>query len=544
MISPFDCDHKAPISELSARLGGKGLGLWVMSKELALSVPPGFTIETSACRAWLAGALPPHFHEDVRREVAQLEGRLGKRLGDPKAPLIVSVRSGSAASMPGMMDTLLNVGMTPAVVEALAEASGDRLFAVQSYRRFLHAFGTTVLGLELGAHAPETDAVEKIDADICRIREEIADRYSIEMIDDPWRQLFAAIEAVFQSWLSPRARAYREREKIPNDLGTAVNVQAMVFGNLDARSGTGVAFTRNPSTGEAGLCGDFLFRAQGDDVVGGTHRTLPLSVLETALPECYAELAESAHRLEGYFRDLCDIEFTIERGKLWLLQARVGKRSPAAAPRIAVELVREGKLTKSEALRRIDANVLSGSVHVDRLATTQEPLARGVPASPGAATGRAVFDVERAIELAQQGLDIILVRRETSPEDVHGMSVARGIVTTLGGTLSHAAVVARAWNLPAVCGLEQAVLEDQALRIGDIRIRDGDLISIDGSLGAVYLGEMARASLEDPYLKTLRAWRDQETAGAGVDLHQCGGNVVPPRDAHTERVPTRLAMGD
>lgn len=515
MISPFDCDHEGPISELRARLGGKGLGLWVMSKELGLTVPPGFTIEASACRAWLAGALPPDLHDGIRVEVARLERRLGKRFGNSKEPLIVSVRSGSAASMPGMMDTLLNVGMTPQVVEVLADASGDRLFAVQSYRRFLHAFGTTVLGLDVGAHAPDGGTREEIDTDIRRIRERIAGEFPIEMIDDPWRQLFAATEAVFKSWLSPRARAYREHEKIPDDLGTAVNVQAMVFGNLDARSGTGVAFTRNPSTGEAGLCGDFLFYAQGDDVVGGGHRTLPLSALQTSLPDAYAALALGAHRLEGYFRDLCDIEFTIERGKLWMLQARVGKRSPAAAPRIAVELVREGKigLTKSEAVQQIDKDVLSGAVHVDRLTTTREPVARGVPASPGAATGRAVFDADRAIELAQhEAVDLILVRQETSPEDVHAMSVARGIVTTLGGTLSHAAVVARAWNLPAVCGLEGAELDDHVLRVGDVAIREGDVISIDGDLGAVYLGEIAHATVKDPYLETLRAWRNE---GAG-----------------------------
>jgi len=326
--------------------------------------------------------------------------------------------------------------------------------------------------------------------------------------------LFSAIEAVFKSWNSPRARAYREHENVPDAPGTAVNVQPMVFGNLDERPGTGVAFTRNPSTGEAVLCGDFLFRAQCDDVVGGAHRTLPLAALQAVLPDVYFELATASERLEAYFRDLCDIEFTIERGKLWMLQARVGKRSPATAPRIAVELVREGKvgISKAEAVRRGGDGLLSGAVHVDRLSTTRTPFARGVAASPGAATGRAVFDAERAVEWSHEGADLILVRRETSPEDVHGMGVARGIATTLGGMLSHAAVVARAWNLPGVCVIEAAPIDEAGLHVGDVTIREGDVISIDGDTGAVFRGEISASIAKDSFLEIVRAWRDELSA--------------------------------
>lgn len=514
MISAFDSEHTASTVELRSRLGGKGLGLWVMTKELGLNVPPGFTIETSVCAAHLVGSAPEGLEAEVRQHVAALERRLGRVFGGPGEPLIVSVRSGAAASMPGMMDTLLNVGLTPATTRVVADISKDPIFAAESYRRFLHAYGTTVLGIHIGAHPSEGGSLAQIEADISHLREQIASVCALETLDDPWTQLFSAIEAVFKSWNSPRARAYREHENIPDAPGTAVNVQAMVFGNLDERSGTGVAFTRNPSTGEAALCGDFLFHAQGDDVVGGTHRTLPLAALEAVLPGVYVELATASERLESYFRDLCDIEFTIERGKLWMLQSRVGKRSPAAAPRIAVELVREGKvgMSKAEAVRRVGDGLLSGAVHVDRLSTTQTPFARGVAASPGAATGRAVFDAERAVEWAKEGADLILVRRETSPEDVHGMGVARGIVTTLGGMLSHAAVVARAWNLPAVCGIEKAKIDDVGLHVGDVTIREGDIISIDGDTGAVFRGEISASTSSDPYLEIIRAWRDEISA--------------------------------
>ena len=514
MIYAFDHHHMEPHAELRRRLGGKGFSLWLMTHELKLPVPPGFTIETGQCQTFLEGGPQPDLNAAIRGQIGQLEKTLGRRFGSNAAPLLVSVRSGAASSMPGMMDTVLNVGMTPATAAALADLSGDALFAFQSYKRFLVSYAGTVLGLETKYGPPGQETEAELRADIEDLRQQVARRCGSDALDDPWHQLFSTVLAVFKSWNSPRAVSYRAREHIDDKIGTAVNVQAMVFGNLDDRSGTGVAFTRNPSTGEPGPCGDFLFRAQGDDVVGGTHRTLPLQDMAGAFPVAYADLLQAMEHLEAYHRDLCDIEFTIERSKLWMLQARIGKRSPAAAPRIAVDLVREGKvgLDKPEAIRRISPELLSGTVQIERAATVAKPVAQGLGTSPGVATGQVVFDPDRAVELSGTGADLILVRQETSPEDVHGMGVARGILTTLGGMMSHAAAVARAWNIPAVCGVTGVELTEDGLLIAGALIREGDILSIDGDTGAVYLGSITAAAAVDPYLETLRSWAAEAAA--------------------------------
>lgn len=509
MIFAFDHDHVGAHSELRKRLGGKGFSLWLMTRKLGLPVPVGFTIEAELCRAFLEGRPPAEFNRLIERQIDRLGGAIGRPFADEVEPLLVSVRSGAASSMPGMMDTVLNVGMTPRSVTALSDLTGDPIFALRSYRRFLASYASTVLKLEHKEHKDKAASAEteaSLREGISGFRAKISGACDLAQLDDPWHQLFSTVEAVFHSWNSPRALTYRAREGISEDMGTAVNVQAMVFGNLDHRSGTGVAFTRNPSTGEPFPCGDFLFRAQGDDVVGGTHRTLPLEAMGEALPDVYAELMRAMAKLEEYYRDLCDIEFTVERGKLWMLQARVGKRSPAAAPRIAVDLVREGKVDRAEAVRRINPDLLSGAIQIERTKEAGDEIARGLGASPGVATGQVVFDPDRVLDLSAAHPGVILVRRETSPEDVHGMGLAKGIVTTLGGMMSHAAVVARAWNIPAVCGVADAELTEDGLRIGQELIREGDILSIDGDTGAVYRGPIHAEATVDPHLEILRRW--------------------------------------
>ena len=351
-VFSFDHEHRQSPARLSALLGGKGFSLWLMRRELGLPVPPGFTIGTDECQAYLANGLGNALERAIRQEVERIGAHLRKAFGDVSEPLLVSVRSGAAASMPGMMDTILNVGMTPAIVESLTRVTGDAIFAQQSYLRFLVSFARIVQGLEIAESADLPKDEANLRREVAKVRAALIARLGEGALDDPWAQLFAAIGAVFASWNSPRALAYRARAHVQDADGTAVTVQAMVFGNLDHQSGTGVAFTRNPSTGDPAPCGDFLFRAQGDDVVGGASRTQPLDAFGRAMPEAHGELAAAMATLERYYRDLCDIEFTVERGRLWLLQARVGKRSPLAAPRIAADLVREGKvgLTHAEAI--------------------------------------------------------------------------------------------------------------------------------------------------------------------------------------------------
>ena len=515
-VYSFDHAHVVPEEDLKQLLGGKGFSLWLMRQRLGLPVPPGFTVSTQACVDVLAsgGKLDDPLVAQIRGAVAKLEAEIGRSFGDVNAPLLVSVRSGAAASMPGMMDTLLNIGMTPANTRALAQKTGNESFAWGSYHRMLASYAKLVLGWNLKEDRPDLAEPEDSRFAAETLREMIANDVGAENIDNPMYQLMSAVETVFASWNSPRAISYRKRTGMSDAGGTAVNVQAMVFGNFDDRSGTGVAFTRNPSTGAPGMCGDVLFNAQGDDVVSGEARTLELNALEEHMPEIMAELVRAGETLERHFRDLCDIEFTIEAGRLWMLQARIGKRSPAAAPRIAVDMVNECKvgLSRREALERIDGDLLSGKTELENVAEGGQVIAKGLPTSPGVGSGKIVFSPDRAVELTDQGEHIILVRRETSPEDVHGMGVANGIVTTLGGMMSHAAVVARAWGIPAVCSAEGIELTGTEMKIGNDIYVEGDVISIDGGTGQIFRGEVGSANWVDPYLQTLRNWAQVERA--------------------------------
>ncbi|WP_456476289.1 pyruvate, phosphate dikinase, partial [Oceanithermus sp.] len=439
-------------------LGGKGLALAEMTR-LGFPVPPGFTLTTAACRAYLErGTLPEGLWDEVRDQVARLEAATGKRFGGSEGlPLLVSVRSGAPVSMPGMMDTILNLGLTRAGVAALAEATGNPRFAWDSYRRLVQMYGEVVLGLAAEGFERLLDRakvlagaerdVDLTAADLERLVDAYLRRIEAEgraFPDDPWRQLEGAVRAVFDSWNNPRARTYRRLYEIPDEVGTAVNVQAMVFGNLGDDSGTGVGFSRNPATGEKGLYGEYLKNAQGEDVVAGVCTPEPLSRLKEENPELYREIEEVAGRLEAHFRDMQDFEFTVERGKLYLLQSRAGKRTPEAAVRIAVDLVEEGLIEEEEALLKVDAGSLPALLRarVDP-ASAPEPVARGLPASPGAAVGHAVLSPDAAEDWTARGFDVILVRTETSPEDITGMFLAKGILTARGGMTSHAAVVAR-----------------------------------------------------------------------------------------------------
>ncbi|MFC4948274.1 pyruvate, phosphate dikinase [Pseudonocardia sp. GCM10023141] len=495
-----------------ALLGNKGAGL-VRMLASGLRVPPAFVITTDACRSYLAtGALPAGLLSAVDGALAELEARRGLRLGDPEAPLLLSVRSGAPVSMPGMMDTVLDLGGSAATRPALARR-GDPRFALDSHRRFLESFGTVVLGIPQQAFdaVPDGDPEMRIAA-ITRLCAEHG------FVDDPRAQLRVAIEAVFRSWNSPRAQAYRRLQGISDDLGTAVVVQAMVFGNLDDRSGTGVVFTRDPNTGAAALYGDFLFRAQGEDVVAGRHATLPVAVLADRLPDIWAELGRVLRALERQSREMLDIEFTVESGTLYVLQMRSGKRAAAAAVRIAVELAQEGVIDRAEAVRRI------GAVHLERLARPHlDPLgehhvlATGLGASPGVASGRICLTADDVADVGDEGAGVVLTRAETSPSDVHGMAVADGILTATGGLVSHAAVVARDLGVPAVVGVAGMVVDEAAgcVRIGDVVLRAGDVVTIDGASGEVVAGRARTvAPAACPELQTLLGWADELAGGA------------------------------
>jgi pyruvate,orthophosphate dikinase len=503
-VFPFDCEHGGPHEDVARLLGGKGASLWAMSK-LGIPTPPGFTIATSECERFLQAGMSPGLRAAVRRHLERLECKAGRQFGDPDDPLLLSVRSGAAVSMPGMMDTVLNVGLTPATHAAIARRTGNPAFALDTYARFLNMFATTVLNIEHAGDGPATEAR-------CRsLYEAIVARVG-SRFDDPFEQLELCIEAVFRSWHSPRANVYRRRQGLSEALGTAVNVQAMVFGNFDAHSATGVVFTRDPSTGEPRPAGDVLFRAQGEDVVAGTHNAIPIAELALALPHVYDELCGVMERLELHYRDMCDIEFTIERGKLWILQARPGKRSLHAAARIAVELAGDPRfgLSRAAAVAMVPPEALDGTAATAhrQMDAAKTPVARGIAASPGIASGVAVLDPDRAVERAAQGDTIILVRPQTSPADIHGMSVAAGILTAVGAQMSHAAVVAREWGIPAVCGLEALTVHDQTFEIAGTVSREGDVLSIDGTTGDVFLGEakIAAGGEEDSYVRILRAW--------------------------------------
>jgi pyruvate,orthophosphate dikinase len=522
---------------MRALLGGKGANLAEMTR-LGLSVPPGFTISTEACRAfWDArGALPDAVMVEVREALARLEGHMGARLGDRDNPLLVSVRSGSAVSMPGMMDTVLNLGLNDASVEGLASRTGNARFAWDSYRRLIQMYSNVVLGMH-GDHLEQmlermkeredvhSDASLSSDAlkSLCGIyRERIIELGPRPFPQDPQGQLEAAIEAVFRSWNNRRAVDYRKAHGIPHDLGTAVTVQAMVFGNMGASSSTGVAFSRDPNTGANVFFGEWLPNAQGEDVVAGIRTPQPLNMasgafdadetMEASLPGAYRELVAARDLLERHYRDMQDIEFTVQEGRLWVLQTRTGKRSPAAEVRVAVDLAEEGLISRSEAILRVRPETLERLMHpaIDP-SVKIAPIATGLGASPGAATGRAVFFAQDALEWSGRGEPVILVRRETSPEDIHGMLRARGVLTARGGMTSHAAVVARGMSKPCIVGCREIEVDPDARRFtaGGQVVREGDVITIDGATGQVMLGAIPTVQPRPgPALATLMGWAD------------------------------------
>ena len=529
-VFDFDHDHGTAPRTLASLLGGKGANLAEMATVLRLPVPPGFTISTEACAAALDGSWPAGLDGEVAAAVERLEAAFGRRLGDAADPMLVSVRSGAAVSMPGMMDTVLNLGLNDESVAGLAAQTGER-FALDSHRRFIAMYASIVLGLDPAPFAELVDAtreeagadtdaeipVESLRELVARFRSLVADGSGAPFPDDPLAQLRGAIDAVFGSWTSERAEAYRKREGIDADLGTAVNVQAMVFGNRDDASGTGVGFTRDPATGDQGAYGDFLVNAQGEDVVAGIRNTEPLAALGERFPGLHAELLDSFQRLERHYRDMCDVEFTIEQGRLWLLQTRIGKRTGAAALRMAVDMVADDhiRLSREEAVGRITADHLDQVLH-PQFEQRQAPsvLTTGLGASPGAAVGRVYLSADDAAAASDRGEAVILVRAETSPEDVHGMSVSEGVLTSRGGLVSHAAVVARGWGKPAVVGAEALVIGPDRFSVGDVEVVEGDVISIDGATGEVVLGELGLAAPEPPpELATVLGWADEIRSG-------------------------------
>ncbi|MDQ1723385.1 MAG: pyruvate, orthophosphate dikinase, partial [Frankiaceae bacterium] len=494
--------------DLKDLLGGKGANLSEMTN-LGLPVPPGFVITTEACRTYLeSGSSPVELENEISEHIAALETQMGRKLGDSDDPLLVSVRSGAKFSMPGMMDTVLNIGLNDQSVHGLAKQGGHPRFAWDSYRRLLSMFGKTVLGVEgelfehaldvLKASKNTTNDLDLDENDFQKLVETykgiIRDHAGIEFPQNSREQLDLAVKAVFDSWNGDRARLYRRQERIPANLGTAVNVCSMVFGNIGMDSGTGVCFTRDPGSGDSGVYGDYLENAQGEDVVAGIRNTLPLVALEGLNKKAYDELIAILATLEAHYKDLCDIEFTIERGKLWMLQTRVGKRTAGAAFRIATQLVDEGVIDLDEALNRVSGAQLMQLMfpRFDE-AATKNKLAKGINASPGAAVGKAVFDSHVAAEWAARGESVILIRRETTPDDLVGMIAAQGILTSRGGKTSHAAVVARGMGKTAVCGAEEIEVDltgNKFTAPGGVVVNQGDVISIDGTSGLVYLGEV------------------------------------------------------
>jgi pyruvate,orthophosphate dikinase len=506
-VPKFVYDFSEGNKDLKDLLGGKGANLAEMTN-LGLPVPPGFTITTEACTTYLTtGSEPAELADEVSAHLRAMEQAIGRRLGDPADPLLVSVRSGAKFSMPGMMETVLNIGMNDESVRGLAAQADNERFAWDSYRRLIQMFGKTVLGIS-GEHfehaidAAKTAKGTKNDLDLDaedmrglveKYKDVVREHGGREFPQDPREQLNLAVRAVFDSWNTDRAVLYRRQERIPADLGTAVNVQSMVFGNLGMDSGTGVAFTRDPASGAQGIYGDYLQNAQGEDVVAGVRNTLPLADLERIDKPAYDQLLQIMATLEGHYKDICDIEFTIERNKLWMLQTRVGKRTPAAAFVIASQFVDEGMIDVSEALTRVTGAQLAQLMFpaFDEKVDKQQ-IAKGMNASPGAAVGKAVFESHRAAELAAKGEPVILVRRETTPDDLVGMIAAQGVLTSRGGKTSHAAVVARGMGKTCVCGAEELEVDIKGRKftVGDLVVNEGDVVSIDGTTGAVYLGEV------------------------------------------------------
>ncbi|THA31486.1 pyruvate, phosphate dikinase [Streptomyces sp. A1277] len=506
-VQKFVYDFTEGNKDLKDLLGGKGANLAEMTN-LGLPVPPGFTITTEACKVYLeSGEEPAALRDEVSAHLDALETRMGKKLGQADDPLLVSVRSGAKFSMPGMMDTVLNIGLSDASVVGLAGQAGDERFAWDSYRRLIQMFGKTVLGVDGDLFEEALEAAKEakgvtvdVDLDAADLKKLVKQFKKIVARDagrdfpqDAREQMDLAIKAVFDSWNTDRAKLYRRQERIPGDLGTAVNVCSMVFGNLGPDSGTGVAFTRDPASGHQGVYGDYLQNAQGEDVVAGIRNTVPLAELETIDKQSYDQLLKIMETLETHYKDLCDIEFTIERGHLWMLQTRVGKRTAGAAFRIATQLVDQGLIDEAEALQRVTGAQLAQLMfpRFDDTAKTQR-LGRGIAASPGAAVGKAVFDSYTAVKWSRSGEKVILIRRETNPDDLDGMIAAEGILTSRGGKTSHAAVVARGMGKTCVCGAEEIEVDTKRRRltVGDTVVEEGDLVSVDGSTGKVYLGEV------------------------------------------------------
>ncbi|MBM3694378.1 MAG: pyruvate, phosphate dikinase [Actinobacteria bacterium] len=514
-VFSFEDLHGRPLPEARRIIGSKAANLAAMANELGLPVPPAFAVSTAACLEYLAAGWPEGLEAEIRDHLARLEHALGRGFGDPADPLLVSVRSGAPVSMPGMMDTLLNLGLNAATAPALARSSGDAAF---------------------------------VEALRTRLEESYLEVVGVPVPQDPWEQLRGAVEAVFRSWNGERAVAYRRREGIPDDLGTGVIIQAMVFGNLSDDSATGVIFTRNPATGENALYGDIMFCAQGEDVVAGTHQTEPIAVLDERMPAVAAELRANAAALERFYSDVCDIEFTIERGRLWMLQTRVGKRSPQAALRIAVEMAEDPDfpLSRVDAVRRV-AHLLTDPPHApSERQETAAVIARGLGASPGLACGEIVTSPAAAVAAREQGRDVILVRRETSPDDVPGMAKSVGILTATGGLASHAAVVARGWGIPAVVGAAEVQVRGDTVIIGGHRFAAGEVITIDGNRGEVFAGAVAGVAAVVPEAATLLAWAKELgieiAAPEAVPAAAPGGSASATEEATVDGVARALTV--
>ena len=534
-------------AEMRDILGGKGANLAEMAN-LGIRVPPGFTISTEVCAIYTQkGEYPPEVEEQTRENLRKLEEITGKKFGDPENPLLVSVRSGARISMPGMMDTVLNLGLNDKSVEGLAKKTGNPRFAYDCYRRLLQMFGNVVLKIPaekfeeiIDRKKEEKDVKEDIELTVDDLKELVEEFKKVikretgqDFPQDPYKQLMMARDAVFKSWNNKRAIEYRRIHKIPEHWGTAVNVQTMVFGNMGPDSATGVGFTRNPATGEKELYGEYLVNAQGEDVVAGIRTPRPISELEKEMPQVYKELKETVELLEKHYKDVQDFEFTIEKGILYLLQTRTGKRTAQAAVKIAHDMVEEGLITKEEAILRIEPSQLEQLLHrrIDPNAKV-EVLAKGLPASPGAATGSVVFTADRAVELANEGRRVILVRRETSPEDIHGMAVAEGILTSRGGMTSHAAVVARGMGKPCVAGCEAIKVDEKRneFTVNGMIFKEGDYITIDGSSGEVIKGEVPTIEPElSGEFKRILEWADE------IRVMGVRANADTPHDAKVAR---------
>ena len=535
--------HAPSLDEMKAILGGKGAGLADMTRA-GLPVPPAFTITTSACMAYIEAGyrFPEGLWEQTLEAMKVVESRLGKGFGDPANPLLVSVRSGARFSMPGMMETILNVGLNDDTLKGLIEFTENERFGWDSYRRLIAMFGRTAMGIpdevfdhvmeslkaERGAHDDTDLTAADLRELVARFKGAYRKALGQDFPQDPYEQLRLAVEAVFRSWMGKKAIDYRRAEKIPDNLGTAVNVQTMVFGNMGWDSGTGVAFTRNPSTGERAIFGDYLLNAQGEDVVAGIRNTKPVAELANDMPQAYAQLLDICQKMERYYRDMQDMEFTIERGKLWMLQTRSGKRTARAAVKIAVDMVAEGLITREEALLRVTPKDVDTFLHpqfdekeVRKAKEAGRLLATGVNASPGAAVGMLAFDADTAEKWGKAGRPVIMIRPETKPDDVHGMIAAQGILTSRGGATAHAAVVARQFGKPGIVGARdlQIDLDERLVRVGERVLRQGDYVSIDGATGEVFEGQIPTVVPDyekEVELRTLLEWADEVCADPSV----------------------------